>query len=346
MTLTLLPMPTPGQTNYSAIFASNFSAIEAAINSLLAQVSAVGGEAAQLITDVFDRDGLVGARSYVLDTDAYEGGASISIGHRPAADLAHGDVDLSIAWGTFAGVKKRVTLDGDAVLNAAGIVSGLPKTIWVGIPSDGTPQLYEDDVTPNVLYAYSMCWDGFQFTEFTRIAPILPGYDLMRDLANFQREYKVDDLETDFLEDVEAQSALITPGDAADNEIGVKGAREILGFFIDFPGDQEDGLWAPNGEDNKLVLKITLEGDPWSYDEDAESEEIEIDASQAENFFQIPLHPDVGVSRFIFDHVRFKLELVSIGADVVSARRFTWGYYWRPLFGAQLPVDSEKVNLI
>ncbi len=345
MTLTLVN-PTIGDTTYPAIFAANFAAIEAAINSLIAQVSAVGGDAAVLITDVFDRDGLVGARSYVLDTDAYEGGAQIDIGHRPAADLALGDLDLSIAWGTFADEKQRVFMDGDVTLNAAAIVSGLPKTIYVGIPSDGTPQFFEDDTTPNVLHAYSMTWDGYQFTDFVRLAPILPGYDLLRDLANALRECSVFDTETDFLEHVEAQTSLVTPGDAVDNEIGVKGGREILGFWIDFPGDQEEGLWAPAGVDNKLELKITLEDEPWSYNPDAEDEIIEIDASQAENFVQIPLHPDVDVERFITDMVRFKLELVSVGADVVSARRFTWGYYWRPIFGAQMPIDSARVDLI
>ena len=341
-----LTNPAIGSTSYPAILAANFAAIEAEINSLLSQVSALGGEAAQLITDVFDHDGIVGGRSYIPDTDAYEGGAAITIGYRPVPNLAHGDQDVSIAWGTFGGVKARVTLNGDVEITAAAIVSGLPKTIYIVIPSDGTPQFVESAVVPNCIYAYSCTWDGFQLTDFKRMCPILPGYDLLRDLANVQREHLVQDTETDFLTDAEAQTSLVTPGDAVDNEIGVKGGREILGFFIDFPGDQEDGLEAPAGEDNKLVLKIMLEGEPWSYDVDAESEEIEIDASQAENFIQIPLHPDIEGERFILDMVRFKLELVSVGADVISARRFNWGYYWRPIIGAQLPKDDTTVDLI
>lgn len=341
-----LTNPTIGGTDYPAVLAANFAAIEAEINSLLSQVSALGGEAAALITDIVDRYGLVGSRSYVLDLEAYEGGSSITIGYRPAANVDLQDQDVSIAWGLFGGVEKRVTLTGDAVLSAAGITSGLPKTIYCVIPSDGTPQLVESDVLPNCIYAYSMTWDGYQLTDFVRMCPILPGYDLLRDLANVQREYMVQDLETDFLEDEEAQTSCVTPGEELDNEIGVKGGREILGFFIDFPGAQEDGLWAPAGEDNKLVVEIELEDEPWSYDPDAESSEIEIDASQEENFLQIPLHPDVGLARFVTDMVRFKLKKISIGGDVVSARRFNWGYYWRPLIGAQVPKDDTKVDLI
>ncbi|MGH9462436.1 MAG: hypothetical protein ACRD1X_14560 [Vicinamibacteria bacterium] len=341
-----LTMPVTGATNYHSIFAANFAAIEAAVNSLLAQVSALGGDAAQLITDVMDRDGIVGARSYRLDEENYEGGSSIDIGHRPAANPLLGDQDISVAWGTFGGERQRVVLNGDATLDASGITTGLPKTIYIGIPSDGTPQLFENDTTPNVVYAYSMTWDGFQLADFMRMAPILPGYDLFRDLANMQREYSIHDTETDWLEDDESQTSLPTPGDALDNEIGVAGGRELLGFFIDFPGDQEDGLWAPAGDDNKLVVQIESEGVPWSYDVDAESPEIEIDASQAENFFQIPLHPDIGIDRFVTESIRFSVVKISVGGDVVSARRFTWGYYWRPIFGQQVPIDENRVDLV
>lgn len=334
-----LTMPVSGSLTYHATFTAMFAAIQAAINSLESQVSAVGGEAAQLIGDLVDRDGILGSRSYRLDVDAYEGGATILIGYRPEANPLVGDTGISAAWGTFAGVKKRVTLDEDATLNAAGITGGVPKTIYVGIPSDGTPQLYDDTATPNVIYIYSMCWDSYQFTEFVRTAPILTSYDLIRDIAGVQREFMVQDTETDFLVDAESQTSLITPGDAEDNEIGVNGAREICGFFIDFPGDQEDGLDAPAGEDNVLTLKITAEDVDWT-------EEFEIDASQAENFYQLPIHEDIGRDRFLTEFTRFKLEVVSVGGDVISARNFTWGYYWRPIFGAQIAIDSDKVDLI
>ncbi len=338
-----LTMPETGATNYDAIFTANFAAIEAAINSLQAQITAVAGDGALLILDLNDRDGIVGSRSYILDEENYAGGSSIDIGHRPEADPAFGDQDISVAWGTFGGEKARVTMTGDATLDASGIVSGLPKTIYVGIPSDGTPQLFEDTTTPNVIYIYSMLWDAYNLTEITRMAPILPAYDLLRDMAGVLRECSVVDTETDWLEDDESQISLITPGDEVDNELEIPGGREILGFFIDFPGDQEDGLWAPNGTDNKLVLRVEAEDTVWSDDEDGD---IEIDASQEENFFQIPINADIGVDRFVLEAIRFKLVKVSVGADVVSASRFRWGYYWRPIFGAQVPKDDTTVNLI
>lgn len=338
-----LQNPVIGATNYAAIFVANNAAIEAAMNSLEAQITAAVGDGSQLLLDLFDRNGIVGTRSYRLDTENYEGGASIDIGHRPAADVAQGDSDTSIAWCTYGGSRQRVTLTGDVTMNAAGIISGLPKTIYIGVPSDGTPQFYEDAVTPNLLYIYSMTWDGYQLTEFKRMAPILHGYDLSRDLADVQREFSVLDTETDFLVDVESQISLITPGDAADNEIGVAGGREILGFFIDFPGDQEDGLYAPNGTDNKLVLHIESEAEVWSEDADGN---VEIDASQEENFFQIAVNADIGDERYVTEMRRFKLVVDSVGADVISARRFTWGYYWRPIFGQQVPIDTDRVNLV
>lgn len=340
MALTLQSIPI-GDEDYPAKVQANWDAIESFCNQLAAQILAGVGDGADLILDVFDRNGLVGSTSYVLALDTYDGGATIDIGHRPVFNPAFGEQDTSIAWGNYAGQRTRVVQNGDVTLNAGGIISGLPKTIYVGIPSDGTAQLYEDNTTPNVLYIYSMCWNGFSLTEFKRLAPILPGYSLLQRIVAAPREVRVQDEVTDFLEHDEARTHLITPGDAADNEIGIHGSREILGFFINFPqGDEEGGLWAPSGEDNKLTLKIQAEDEDWT-------EEFEIDASiDGGNFVQVAVLAAVGDKRYVTEAIRFKLVKVSIGGDVVSAGSFDWGYYWRPMIGTEIPVDDTTMDLI
>jgi hypothetical protein len=340
MPLSLTPIPA-GSTSYPAIVQANWDAIESFCNQLASQILAAAGDGADLILDVFDRPGLVGSTSYVLDLENYAGGAEIDIGHRPTANPALGEQDTSIAWGIFGGQRARVVQNEDVTLNAGGIIAGLPKTIYVGIPSDGTAQLFEDNTTPNVLYIYSMCWNGFSLTEFKRLAPILPGYSLLQRVVAAPREVRASDEVTDFLEHDEARTILVTPGDAADNEIGVHGSREILGFFVHFPqGDEEGGLWAPAGEDNKLTLKIQCEGEDWT-------EEFELDASiDGGNFVQVALHADVADKRYATEAIRFKLVKVSIGGDVVSAGSFDWGYYWRPMIGTEIPVDTNEMDLI
>src|SRR5262245_54580198 len=128
-------------TDFIAKHNNNYTLIEAALVDLYQQVLAGMGEGAMLTLDAFDRVGIVGAASYRLDLDTYPGGALIDIGRRPAFNAALGDKNVSVAW-INAGGLMRVQLSGDTTLNAAPITAGLPKTIYVGIPSTGVPQFY------------------------------------------------------------------------------------------------------------------------------------------------------------------------------------------------------------
>ena len=90
---------------------------------------------------------IVGSASYVLDLENYIGTALIDIGRRPAPVSAFGEIDESVAWGTFSGVKRRITQTGDVTLNAAAVTTGLTKDIFIGLGSDGTPAFHEVDNT-------------------------------------------------------------------------------------------------------------------------------------------------------------------------------------------------------
>ncbi len=329
--------------NYIAKMNANNAAIEAAVNSLISQISAAMGAGSLLILDEHDRDGIEGAASYQLDLENYAGGAEIAIGRRPVANVLLGDQDVSIAWGTFSGVKHRVTLTGDVTLNAGGVVSGLPKTIYVGIPSNGTPQFFEDTSTLNVLYIYSMTWDGFSLTCFQRLAPILPGYTTHQAILDAVRILQIFDGESDFLDDPEGALDLPLPGSADDNGIGVAGGVEVVGFMITANRSGPDGLYAPTGEapDNELTLEIRSEAVRWNL------EDIIFDASNVPDTIFAKVDVDVvGLDRFVTEFRSFRLHATQVGSSIVSARGFTVAILTRPLIGTQIPKDSSKVDLI
>lgn len=338
MSITLTTHIEEGDTNYPALIEANWVAIEDAINSLISQVSAVGGEASQLILDLFDRDGIVGAASYRIDLDNYEGGSEITIGRRPEADTGKGDQDLSIAWGTFGGVQTRVTLAGDIAIDASAIVTGLPKTIYIGIPSDGTPQFFEDTATPNVIYVYSMTWDGYAFdiTTIERMCPILPGYTAIQEILGAPEIVQIADFETDWLQDDEGKIDLVLPGAASDNGIALEGSKEVLGGMVAIHG----GFDAVAGDDNKLVLELHDDEDNiWNLDP------IEIDCSQARDqvFFKIDTDT-IGRGVFVNEVKRFKLVRTSVGDDVCAAQGITFALFVRPLIGTPVPKDSDEVD--
>lgn len=327
-------------TDYVQKLNNNFSTIEAELNSLAAQILASVGAGADLILDTYDRDGVVGAHSYVLDLDAYAGGSQIKIGRRPGPIGAFGEIDQSVAWGTFGGVEDRVFLNGDVTLDANPIVSGLPKTIYVAIASDGTPQLFETDTVLNVIYIWSMTWDGFSLTNFKRIGHILPHYTTLQAIAGAPKVRDIFDTETDWLSSSISDSAITLLGASDDNGIDVDGSVEILGFFITAEKQGADG-WLGTGftpEDNLVRIQVKSNGDDY-----AESP-FEFDASNVPD--TIFKKVSGTVEKFITEVQRFTLELTGIGPFVVSARAFSWGIIYRPIIGLGVPKNPSKVGLI
>lgn len=328
--------------DYVAKMNANNTSIESAVNDLIAKVAAGGGSGADLILAAFDRPGLVGTHSYVLDLEAYAGGTTIDIGRRPAPDSGKGETDISSAWGTFGGEQQMVQMTGDATLDAAVITAGLPKTIYVGIPSGGTPQLYESTGTPNVIYAYSMTWDGFQLTDFKRMAPILPAYSLFQKLAANPQILQVFDTETDFVSDENGSTQIVIPGAADDNEAGLECAVELLGFFASAGKADDDGFSAPSGVDPESVavrFNILDEND-----DVMTADEFEFDCSNIPDTVFLPVDPSLGDKRFATDIKEFRLVRTHVGANVVSARAFIWAVVYRPIYGLAIPKDTTKVE--
>lgn len=320
---------------------NNNTAIEAAVNALQAQVLASVGEGVDLILDSYDRDGLVGSHSYVLDLDNYPGGSLITIGRRPAP-VFPGEENKSVAWGTYSGEHFRVSMVGDLVLNAISIVSGLPKTIYVGIPSSGVPQLFESGIIPNVLYAYSMTWDGYSLKDFKRMAPILPGYSALQGIAGAPRYLTLFDTETDWLSEIFGSSEITLPGAKDDNEIEVDGAVEILGFFMTAGKPGPDGFAASGvtPEDNAVKVKVVSEGDDWT------ETPFDFDASNVPDTIFRKVNPILVSEKFVTGVQRFTLERTELGPFVTSARAFSWGIIYRPIIGIAIPKDQTKVVLI
>jgi hypothetical protein len=340
MTLSL-QTPTPGGFDYPEITEANFAAIQAFVNSLAQQVLASSGDGAQLILDTYDRPGLVGTHSYVLDLDAYAGGGQITIGRRPTPNLAAGEFDKSAAWGTFGGQLQRVEQSEDVELDATPILTGLPKTIYVGITSSGAPQLFEDDDTANVLYVYSMCWDGFNLTEFKRLGHYLPAYSLFQSMVKHAQVVQISDWETQWTGDELAGMSLPLHGGPLANEIGVNHAVEVIGGFVDIPRGGAGRFHAPSTIKNKLVLKLMAAGVKWNL------EDIEINVASCPDriYFTID-EGTVGSDRFVTDVEDFRLERVSIGDHVVSARGYTLGLFVRPILGLPIPKDSDVVDQV
>ncbi len=324
--------------DYVAKLNANNAALLSAINALEAQVTATFGDGSQLILDLWDRDGIVGAHSYQLDIEAYTGGASITIGRRPAPVVIFGEEDISIAWATFGGIRARVTLTGDLLMTAAAIVSGLPKDVFIGVASDGTPQFFEDTVTPNVLYIYKMCWDGFQLSDFQRIGHILPAYSTLQEMMKAVRQITIFDGETDWVSEAFGETEIVLPGQSASNEINVDGSVEVVGFFVSAAKLGDDGFNAPvassDPEDPKVKLKVVSEAVTWS------KTDFDIDAGAIPDaqFREVDLIA-VGTDRFVTEFRRFSLERVSVGPSVTSARAFSWGLYVIPILGTPIAKD-------
>jgi hypothetical protein len=328
-----------GSEDYPAIVEANMAAIEAFCNSLAQQVLAAGGDGADLILDAFDRPGLVGTHSYALDLEAYEGGGQILIGRRPAP--VGDEQDTSTAWGTWGGQLQRVQQTGDVELDAVPILTGLPKTIYVGIGSSGTAQLYEDAVTPEVLYIYSLCWDGFQLTQFRRLAHYLPGYSFFQSLVKHCQVVQITDFETQWTVDQLAEISLPLHGGPLANEVGVNQAVEVVAGFVDIPKMGAGRFFSPSAILNTLVLKLMCAGVKWNL------EDIEINVASTPDRIYFTIDADVvGDDRFVTEVEDFRLEKVSIGAHVVSARGYTLGLFVRPILGVQIPKDSDEVDQV
>lgn len=334
-----------GDLNYVSKMNSNNAQLISSFNSLESQILASVGEGAQLLLDLWDRPGIVGSHSYVLDIPNYAGAALITIGRRPTFDPLKFEVDQSVAFGVYGGQKVRVVQNGDVILNAASIVTGLPKDIWVGVGSDGTAQLFESDILPNVTYLYRMCWDGFSLTGFTRIAHLLPAYPLIQAIAGAPRMVQIHDAVTDFAGELDGQTELMLPGAREDNEIDVDGSMEVLGFFLLAARSGDDGFNAPTPSilptDPIVSVKVVSEGKDWTltpFDIDAGSIPDQI-------FRKINL-PVIGNDRFVTTVRRFSLERTFKGPAVTSARNFTWGMLVRPLIGIAIPKDTAKVELV
>jgi hypothetical protein len=343
MPLTLVTnIPTgPGRFEYLDIIPSNFAQIQAYINALEAKIDATSGEGAELILDVFDRPGIVGTHSYVLDLKAYTGGAEITIGRRPLANIVHGDQDVSYAWGIFGGQRKRVSQQSDVTLDATPFLSGLPKTIYVGIPSGGTAQLYPDNLTANVLYVYSMTWNGFTLSNFRRLGHLLPAYSLIQQMAGRPRVVQIFDPITNWRSDVLSQARLPLHGGPEYNGIEVEAAQDIVGGFIDIPRGGRGRFHCPGGNDRDLVLEVRAAGLKWNLGE------IRIDVANTPNrhYFAIDTNV-VGDLRYATEPLDFELQRLSIGADVVCAQGFTFGLFVKPIFGMAIPKDPAKVDQV
>lgn len=316
---------------------NNFTLIESALEDIYQQLLAIAGDGARLLLDAFDRPGIVGEASYRLDIDNYPGGSQITIGRRPVANPVLGEMDLSVAWINSGASMMRVELDGDLVLNAAAILTGLPKTIYVGIPSSGVPQFYEDTLTPGVLYVYSMTWNGFSFSTFKRLGHLLPGYSTLQAGIAAPRPIQIFDGETDFAGSIQGETSIVLPGAADDNGINLDGSMEVLGFLANFNKSGPDGIYAPGGPDNRLRFRVMSEGVTWT------ESDFEFDCSMLSDEQHRRVAGGVGDDKFVTTVRRFTLERTYKGIHVASARAFTWGLFVRPLLGAPIPKDTGRV---
>lgn len=327
--------------DYIAQINSNWATIEAAINTLDSQILASVGDGSLLVLDGFDRDGIVGAQSYQLDILNYAGGGQIDIGRRPVFDAAKGEEDKSIAWVTVGGNRTRVEQNGDVTLNANAIVVTSPTTIFVGIGSSGTAQLFPDQTAANVLYIYSMTWNAFSLTNFRRLAPILPGYPTLQEITKAPRMVQLYDSDTDWLEDTASRTEIVLPGQADDNGIDLEASMQVIGGFVSFHKGDFDGCHAPTGAapDNQLELRLISEAVKWN------SDQILIDCSNIPDtiFFRIDTGT-VGDLRFVNEVRRFTLERISVGSAVVSARGMTWGLFVKPMIGTPIAKDESVLD--
>ncbi|MCJ2530749.1 MAG: hypothetical protein LN413_00305 [Candidatus Thermoplasmatota archaeon] len=330
--------------DYVQTYNQNNDSIESAVNAHDALLQGTLGSSSKLLDRVFDRDGPADDSSYRLDLLNYAGGSQITIGRRPAPVAGHGEVDISFARGTFASGVEEVQLTGDVVLNAAAITSGLPKTIYIGIPLSGVPALFEDQLTGFVVYIYSMTWNAFSLTNFRRLRSILPGYETIKRIGGRPIRMPIFDPITDWLSDLTGQVPVFTLGAEDDNVIGFDEALEVIGFFVQ-PVGGEEGFHAPTGNppDSLVKLRVESDGVVWS------KADIEIDCGQAPDIIDVGVvtTDPPGDLRFVDIIRRFELKRVEApGSAVVSAQNFLWGPIVRPLLGNSIPKDGTSVGLL
>ena len=331
-----------GDLDYVAKMNADARAVEAAVNELRSLIQNTFGDGALLIDDLYERDGIVGAESFYLDTENYAGGNTITVGRRPVP--AYGETNESVAYMTAGGARTRVAVPEDQAVSAAGVISGLPKTIYLVLTSGGSVQFEEDPDLPNLLYLYKMCWNGFSLYEFARMAPILPAYSTFKKLAAPMIPIQIFDPETNFMDVDESETSLMIHGVGTENApLLVAAGMEVLGGFVAFHKEGPDGAYAPfgSGDDVKLELEVVgEEGETWN----AEAIEIQMDDIPATVFWKVKTTGTFELLRFVNELKEFRLNKVSIGQYVVSARAFTWGLYVRPIVGAAVAHDTESFD--
>lgn len=315
-----------------------------AVNTHHQELLSAIGPGALLIEDVFDRDGIVGEHSYQLDIPNYTGGTTITIGRRPVPIAARGEVDVSIGWITIATGKTRITLTGDLVLSGAAVITGLPKTIYVRVGASGVPQVLETEADTNLMTLYKATWDGFSWTNITRTAHILGGGTTLMALAGEPRRLLIHDGQTNWVDPgvLDSDTELVTLGRAVDNGIGIDGEVEILGFEIHPHRATAGGWFAPsvNPPESLVTLRVVSEAEEWT------AANFEIDCGQAPDSLFAAVAGAIGSKKFVNELRRFRLELVSVGSGVVSARGFSWGVIYAPVLGASVPKDSTALDQI
>ncbi len=332
-------------TDYVAKLNADARATESAVNTLFELVENTFGDGALLISDLFLYDGIIGDESFVLDVPAYTGGGQITVGRRPVAPVFAGETSESAAWLTVSGRRTRIVVSVDTELDADAILEGIPKTIYVVVTSGGDVQLEEEADVANELYLYSMTWNGFSLSDFVRMAPILPGYQLLKRIAAPMLPIQLYDPDTNFVDDVESVTMLTIPG--APDESGplaIPGGFEVLGGFVSFNKAGLDGAYAPGatGADSKLVLEVRSDDVVWNVEEDLE---VNVNLAPNTQYWRVD-ESVVGLDRFCNEYREFRLVRASIGSGVISARAFTWGLYVRPIIGAAVGKDTDKLDMI
>lgn len=332
-----------GEYDYQGKINRNFSSIRSFVNGLEASVLAASADGQALILDMWDRDGIVGSQSYQLDLDTYAGGSSIVIGRRPAYKAALGEQDKSVAFVTSMGTKTRCELNGDLTLDFSTIVSGLPRSVYIIIPASGTPEVSDTAGLPNVIYAYSMTWDGFNLSDFKRMAPILPAYPTVQAILGAPRKDGVFDNETDFATDEEGSTEIVLLGAADDNEIEVDGSVEVVGCFA-HATKAGAGAWAISSpgtqEEQTVKFNIESEGVTWN------DGEFEFDAGNIPDYQFREIESGIGDDKFCLTSRTFRLVRTAVGDHVASARCLYWGLIVRPIIGMPCARDGSKVTLI
>jgi hypothetical protein len=182
-------------------------------------------------------------------------------------------------------------------------------------------------------------------SDFRRLAHLPPGYPLLQAIAAAPKKEQILDTETNFVDgETYSDSAIVIPGSPAANGISLEGAGEFLGIFFDVQRDDEDGWYtnsAGDPDESKVTLQV-VDQDDVEYC----ATDIVIDCADPIGTTFKALDAGLGDLKFVTNVRTLRLKVVSVGADVVCARCFTWGIWTRPLLGAPLPKDSTKVRMI